>query len=101
MLKKFVLLSVLVLASVQSSAKVTCVGKITDVVVWSSSEKLSIMLEGTNRYIKLTTTAEITAAMTAFAAQKTVHVHFSTNINECENGWPHYTLLQGYIRVEN
>ena len=102
MIKKIVFLGITLFASMHVPADVNCSGKITEVVVWSSSNELSILLEGTNRYIKLTETSAITAAMTAFAAQKTTYIYFNNdNINQCHEGWPHYTLLQGYIRVKD
>ena len=83
-------------------AEVTCEGKILDIVKWSDSEDLSIKLENTGRWVKFQDTTSISMALTAFAAQKTVSLYMnSTNITQCNEGWPHYTVHAGYFLVKN
>jgi hypothetical protein len=83
-------------------ASVTCTGKITEVVKWSDSEDLSILIENTGRYIKFNDKTAISMASMAFAAQKTVTVHMGQDsITSCSEGWAHYTVHNGYFKVVN
>ena len=89
-------------ASANVSAGATCSGKILDVVKWSGSEDLSILLENTGRYIKFVDKTAISMALTAFSAQKNVAVHMSDPaITTCNEGWAHYTVHAGYFRVDS
>ncbi len=85
-----------------ATAGVTCSGKITEIVKWSDSEDLSILVENTGRYIKFQDKTAISMALTAYTAQKTVTVLMSQDsITSCQEGWPHYTAHVGYFKVAN
>jgi hypothetical protein len=102
MFKKVILIFMLGIYSTIANADVACTGKIKELVKWSENHTydLSILLEGTNRYIQFKDTISKSLILTAFASQKTVRIKWvSDNITSCTDGWPHYAELDGYMSV--
>lgn len=100
---KILLNAFLLLAfAINVNAAVTCSGKVTEIIKWSGSEDMSILIEGTGRWLKFTDKTAISMAITAYSAQKTVTVHLNNdNITTCNEGWAHYTPHAGYFKVSN
>lgn len=99
-IKKIIIGSAL-LTTMSVNADVTCSGKILEVLKWSGSENVSIMLENTGRYIKFTDKTATSMLLTAFSAQQNVIVYMNDDsITTCNDGWAHYTVHNGYFKVE-
>ncbi len=97
--KKLILVAVLFIPVV-ANASTTCTGKITEVVKWSNSDGMSILIEGTDRYIRLVDETLISMALAAHMANKPVLVSWSPDdVTQCNNGWAHYRVLSGYFKV--
>ena len=97
---KIVFLTLIFLVSFSANSSVTCSGKITEIVKWSDTENLSILIDGTKRYLKFIDTVEKSVLLAAYMAQKTVTVHLAQDsITSCVEGWPHYTVYSGYFKI--
>ncbi len=89
--------------SISSTAKadVTCTGTIKEIVKWSGSEDISILLSNTGRYIKFTDNTSKSLLLAAYAAKKTVTINMGQDhITSCDEGWGHYTVhSSGYFKI--
>ena len=99
-MKKIIAALLVALASLPASASVTCTGKIKEVVKWSGTEDVSILLSDTGRHIKFNDKSSISLILTAYAAQKNVTIFMDyDDVNTCNEGWPHYRIHSGYLKV--
>ena len=101
MFKKLLLIIFVNIFTTKVHAAATCEGKILELVKWSTEQRdLSILLEGTNRYIQFKDETSKSMLLLAFAAQKKIRVKWSTSdVTSCTDGWPHYAELNGYLVV--
>ncbi|NQY65877.1 MAG: hypothetical protein HRT38_19755 [Alteromonadaceae bacterium] len=98
---KIIIIGFALLTTMSVNASMTCSGRILEVVKWSGLEDISIMLENTGRYIKFTDKTAISMILTAFSTQKNVVVLMDyDSVTSCNEGWTHYTIHKGYLKVE-
>lgn len=95
-------LSISATALATPSAK-TCSGKIVELLNWSDHKELSILIQGTRRYLRLSSESERAIALYAFDKQRPVTVRWRStspiNVTDCLEDWPNYQVLDGFIAV--
>lgn len=97
--KVFVLLAVTI-CTVSSHAAVTCQGTIKSVYKWNYMDRISILLDSTNKWINMPTSSDESMALMAFVAGKSVTIYWSAeDVTSCMDGWVHNRSLTGYFQV--
>ncbi len=99
---KQLLISLAFLAPFSVDANVTCEGVITDIYKWDHFETISILVEGTTRWISMPSKSDESMALMAFAAGKSVVVQWEdASVNTCSDGWDHNKKLIGWWRIKS
>ncbi|PHQ83186.1 MAG: hypothetical protein COB58_10655 [Thalassobium sp.] len=95
--------------SSQVNADILCIGTVAEITKWSESwnrnMSYSLDVDGERTpFIQVDDDETRTMILTAYAAQKTLNIHWlnSPNITACsgENSWNHYDQLVGYITIK-
>ena len=99
---KKLLIGIAFLASFSVKANVTCEGLITDIYKWDHFETISILVEGTTRWISMPTKSDESMALMAFAAGKNVVIQWEDPlVTTCLDGWAHNKIFVGWWRINN
>ena len=90
-------------SGVTAKTQAFCSGQIVEILKWSDHDNISILIEGSRRYLQMPTSADRAMALMAFEQKMTVKIQWRSSslieITDCKTDWSHYEVLDGFISV--